>query len=86
MDTQNLFVKGLENIFQNSNNNVNDKTYVGVIIDIIDTKKYIIRYNDADRPFTTKYNDSLKVGDAVHVMLPLGSEANKFLLEDIRKY
>ena len=39
MDTQNLFVKGLENIFQNSNNNVNDKTYVGVIIDIIDTKK-----------------------------------------------
>lgn len=41
MDTQNLFVKGLENIFQNSNNNVNDKTYVGVIIDIIDTKNIL---------------------------------------------
>lgn len=41
MDTQNLFVKGLENISQNSNNDVNDKTYVGVIIDIIGTKNML---------------------------------------------
>lgn len=63
-----------------------DKTYLGVVVSKQKEKTYTIRYMDADRPFTTKYNDSLKAGDTVHVVFPLGSEVNKFLLEDIRKY
>ncbi len=63
-----------------------DKTYVGVVVSKQKEKTYTIRYMDADRPFTTKYNDSLKVGDTVHVVFPMGSDMNKFLLEDIRKY
>ncbi len=63
-----------------------DKTYVGVVVSKQKEKTYTIRYMDADRPFTTKYNDSLKVGDTVHVVFPMGSDMNKFLLEDVRKY
>lgn len=84
MDTQNLFVKGLENISQNSNNDVNDKTYVGVIIDIIGTKKYVIRYNDAERKFNTKYNGALTIGDIVHIVYPMGSSSNAYMIEDVK--
>lgn len=84
MDTQNLFVKGLENISQNSNNDINDKTYVGVIIDIIGTKKYVIRYNDAERKFNTKYNGALTIGDIVHIVYPMGSSSNAYMIEDIK--
>jgi hypothetical protein len=84
MNTQNLFVKGLENISQNSNNDVNDKTYVGVIIDIIGTKKYVIRYNDAERKFNTKYNGALTIGDIVHIVYPMGSSSNAYMIEDVK--
>lgn len=84
MDTQNLFVKGLENISQNSNNDVNDKTYVGVIIDIIGTKKYVIQYNDAERKFNTKYNGALTIGDIVHIVYPMGSSSNAYMIEDVK--
>ena len=63
-----------------------DKTYLGVVVSKQKEKTYTIRYMDADRPFTTKYNDSLKAGDTVHVVLPMGSEKNKFLLEDVKRY
>lgn len=63
-----------------------DKTYVGIVAKKAGTNSYVIHYADADRNFTTKYNNSLSVGDTVHVVLPMGSEVNKFLLEDIKKY
>lgn len=84
MDTQNLFVKGLENISQNSNNDINDKTYIGVIVDIIGTKKYVVRYNDAERKFNTKYNGALTIGDIVHIVYPMGSSSNAYMIEDVK--
>lgn len=82
--------KLVEKIVEIANREVNkasfDKTYIGVVVSKQKEKTYTIRYMDADRPFTTKYNDSLKAGDTVHVVLPLGSEVNKFLLEDVKKY
>lgn len=84
MDTQNLLVKGFENISQNNYNNINDKTYIGVIVDIIGTKKYIIRYNDAERKFNTKYNGALTVGDIVHIVYPMGNYSNAYMIEDVK--
>lgn len=84
MDTQNLLVKGFENISQNNYNNINDKTYIGVIVDIIGTKKYVIRYNDAERKFNTKYNGALTVGDIVHIVYPMGNYSNAYMIEDVK--
>lgn len=81
-----ILTKYISNLIDSKVCNVKaDKTYVGVVVSKQKEKTYTIRYMDADRPFTTKYNDSLKVGDTVHVVFPMGSDMNKFLLEDIRK-
>lgn len=84
MDTQNLLVKGFENISQNNYNDINDKTYIGVIVDIIGTKKYVVRYNDAERKFNTKYNGALTIGDIVHIVYPMGSSSNAYMIEDVK--
>ena len=82
-----VLTKYISNLIDSKLRNVKaDKTYIWIITKKADTNSYMIHYADADRNFTTKYNNSLSVGDTVHVVLPMGSEKNKFLLEDIRKY
>lgn len=84
MDTQNLLVKGFENIVQENSTDSNDKTFIGIIVDILGTRQYTIHYNDADRPFRTHYNASLSVGDTVHIVYPLGSSKNAYMIEDTK--
>ena len=82
-----VLVKYLNDLIDSKLRNVKvDKTYVGIVAKKTGTNSYVIHYADADRNFTTQYNNLLSVGDTVHVVLPMGSEKNKFLLEDIRKY
>lgn len=82
-----VLTKYISNLIDSKLCNVKaDKTYIGIVTKKTGLNSYMIHYADADRPYTTKYNDSLKAGDTVHVVLPFGSEKNKFLLEDVKRY
>lgn len=62
-----------------------DRTFVGVVTKVLNDKTYMIRYDDADRKFTTKNTLGLKVGDIVHITYPHNKIAKKFMVEDVRE-
>lgn len=82
MDEKELFLKTMENM-ASCPEDINDKTYVGTVTSVLGTRKYLIRYNDADRVFRAKYITFLSVGDIVHIVYPIGSSKNSYMLEDI---
>lgn len=63
-----------------------DRTFVGVVTKVLNDKTYMIRYDDADRKFTTKNTLGLKIGDMVHITYPMNDRTKKFMIEDVRVY
>lgn len=60
-----------------------DKTYVGTVIEVLGTKQYLVKYDDAERKISTTNEIGLSVGDVVHITYPQNDASKKYIKEDV---